>query len=124
MANYTVVDVLEVANAVCVISLRAGTANQHWSPNSIANQEGSKIYIAVGSGTNIAEKGIENELLRATILRCKPDASELEVLASALRNPDDDKVYGGPVAAIVMKNGSLSVTDDKTHTIWRVGFEE
>ena len=67
--------------------LPAGKHNQHWTRNIIANQDKSKIFIAVGSGSNIAEHGIEKELLKASILEINPDGSEMEVFASGLRNP-------------------------------------
>src|SRR6187402_2709175 len=70
-----------------IVDLPAGKHNRHWSRNIIANSDNSKIYIAVGSGSNIAENGIENELLRANILEINPDGSELRVFASGLRNP-------------------------------------
>lgn len=70
-----------------IVDLPAGKHNQHWSRNIIANSDNSKIYIAVGSGSNIAENGIENELLRANILQVNPDGSDLKVFASGLRNP-------------------------------------
>ncbi|MGC1514140.1 MAG: sorbosone dehydrogenase family protein [Maribacter sp.] len=70
-----------------IATLPAGKANQHWTRNIITNEDESKIYIAVGSGSNIAEKGIEKELLKANILRCNTDGSELEIFASGLRNP-------------------------------------
>ena len=70
-----------------IIDLPAGKFNRHWSRNIIANADNSKIYIAVGSGSNVAEKGIENELLRANILEINPDGSGMRVYASGLRNP-------------------------------------
>jgi len=70
-----------------ILDLPAGKHNRHWTRNLIANAEGSKIYIAVGSGSNIAEYGIDNELLRANILEINPDGSNMRVYASGLRNP-------------------------------------
>ncbi len=70
-----------------ILDLPAGKHNQHWTRNIIANADGTKIYIAVGSGSNIAEHGIENELLRASILEVSPDGSNMRVYASGLRNP-------------------------------------
>ncbi len=67
--------------------LPAGKHNRHWTRNIIANSDKSKLYIAVGSGTNIAEKGLGNELLRANILVVNPDGSGLRVFALGLRNP-------------------------------------
>ncbi len=70
-----------------IIDLPAGNHNQHWSRNIITNEDGSKIYIAVGSASNIAEHGLEEELLRAAILEINPDGSGLRTYASGLRNP-------------------------------------
>lgn len=73
-----------------IVDLPAGSSfksNRHWTRNLIANAKGTKIYIAVGSSSNIAENGIEEELLRANILEMNPDGSELRVYASGLRNP-------------------------------------
>jgi len=70
-----------------IVDLPAGKHNRHWARNIITNEEQSKIYIAVGSGTNVAEKGIANELLRADILEVNPDGSDLRIYASGLRNP-------------------------------------
>lgn len=70
-----------------VVDLPAGKVNQHWTRNMIANKDNSKIYIAVGSGSNIGEKGMEHEVMKANILVMNPDGSDLEVYASGLRNP-------------------------------------
>lgn len=67
--------------------LPEGKKNQHWTRNIIASPDGKKIYIAVGSSGNIAEDGMDAELLRAAILEVNPDGSGLEVYASGLRNP-------------------------------------
>jgi len=70
-----------------LLELPAGKHNRHWTRNLIANADHSKIYIAVGSGTNVAEEGFENEINRADILEINPDGSGLQVYASGLRNP-------------------------------------
>jgi len=70
-----------------IVDLPAGKHNRHWVRNIITNADSSKIYISVGSGSNVAENGIANELLRATILEINPDGSELKIFASGLRNP-------------------------------------
>jgi glucose/arabinose dehydrogenase len=70
-----------------IIDLPAGKHNRHWTRNIIANPQGTKIYIAVGSGSNVAEDGLANELLRADILEINPDGSGQRVYASGLRNP-------------------------------------
>ncbi|MEO6289760.1 MAG: sorbosone dehydrogenase family protein [Ginsengibacter sp.] len=73
-----------------IIDLPAGKSfrdNRHWTRNLVSNTDYSKIYVAVGSGSNIAENGIEHEILRANILEMNPDGSGLRVYASGLRNP-------------------------------------
>ena len=46
-----------------IATLPAGKANQHWTRNIITNEDESKTYIAVGSGSNIAAK--TNLMLKA-----------------------------------------------------------
>ena len=70
-----------------VISLPAGKFNRHWARNIITNDAKNKIYIAVGSGSNVAENGIENEIRRADILEINIDGSNEKIYASGLRNP-------------------------------------
>jgi glucose/arabinose dehydrogenase len=60
---------------------------RHWTRNIIANKEGTKIYIAVGSSSNVAENGIDKELRRANILEIDPDGKNETVYAGGLRNP-------------------------------------
>jgi glucose/arabinose dehydrogenase len=67
--------------------LPAGKHNRHWTRNIILNADGTKLYVAVGSGSNVAEHGIENEMLRANILEMDIDGSNERVYAAGLRNP-------------------------------------
>ncbi|MGA0560004.1 PQQ-dependent sugar dehydrogenase [Larkinella sp. VNQ87] len=67
--------------------LPAGGYNNHWTRNLIANADGSKIYISVGSGSNVGENGMEHEVRRACILEMNPDGSGERIYASGLRNP-------------------------------------
>ncbi|CAN5742173.1 sorbosone dehydrogenase family protein [soil metagenome] len=60
---------------------------RHWTKNIITNAAGSKIYVAVGSSSNVAENGMDKEINRANILEMNPDGSEMRVFASGLRNP-------------------------------------
>ncbi len=70
-----------------VLDLPAGGYNNHWTRNLLASPDGSKIYITVGSGSNVQEHGPENEIRRANILEINPDGSGERVYASGLRNP-------------------------------------
>lgn len=70
-----------------ILDLPAGGYNNHWTRNIISNVAGNKIYVSVGSGSNNAEHGMENEQRRAGILVINPDGSGEKIYASGLRNP-------------------------------------
>jgi len=70
-----------------IVNLPAGGYNNHWTRNLISNKDQSKIYISVGSGSNVGENGMEHEVRRANILEVNPDGSGEKVFASGLRNP-------------------------------------
>ncbi len=70
-----------------ILELPAGGYNNHWTRNLLTNADGSKIYISVGSGSNVAEHGMENEVRRANILQINPDGTGEKIFASGLRNP-------------------------------------
>lgn len=55
----------------------------HWTRGLLYLPGENKLYISVGSKTNISEEPPQ----RAAILRCNLDGSELEIFASGLRNP-------------------------------------
>ncbi|GAB2815497.1 PQQ-dependent sugar dehydrogenase [Ferruginibacter profundus] len=75
------------AEGTKILDLPAGGYNNHWTRNVIANASGTKLYVSVGSGSNVAEHGIDNEKRRANILEINPDGSGERIYASGLRNP-------------------------------------
>ena len=70
-----------------ILDLPAGGSNNHWTRNLLASPDGSKIYVSVGSASNVAEHGMDEEKRRANILAINPDGSGEEIYASGLRNP-------------------------------------
>jgi len=70
-----------------IVTLPAGGYNNHWTRNVIANSAGTKLYISVGSGSNVAEHGLQNEIRRANILEVNTDGTGERIYASGLRNP-------------------------------------
>ncbi|MEO6283596.1 MAG: sorbosone dehydrogenase family protein [Dyadobacter sp.] len=70
-----------------ILDLPAGGYNNHWTRNLLANADGSKIYVSVGSASNVADHGIAVEKRRANILQINPDGTGEKVFASGLRNP-------------------------------------
>jgi len=50
-----------------VVKLPAGPINHHWTKNVIASPDGSKLYVTVGSNSNVGENGLPAEEGRAAI---------------------------------------------------------
>ena len=71
-----------------VADLPAGTINHHWTKNVIAAKDGSKLFVTVGSNSNVAENGIDKEENRAAILQVDPATGATKLFASGLRNPN------------------------------------
>ena len=75
------------AEGETILPLPAGGYNHHWTRNLIANKDGSKIYVTVGSSSNVGEYGMDREERRANIIEINPDGSGEKIYASGLRNP-------------------------------------
>lgn len=67
--------------------LRRGTLNHHWTKNLLASEDGSRLYLAIGSNSNVAEGGFEEEQGRAAIWEIDRLTGEHRIFASGLRNP-------------------------------------
>lgn len=60
----------------------------HYTRNLVADPAGKKIYVAVGSATNVDEQRVdEKDPRRAAILQVNPDGRGMRVFASGMRNP-------------------------------------
>ena len=70
-----------------VVALPHGPYNQHWTRNVVASPDGSRLYVAVGSASNVAEHGLEAEANRAAIWEVDPETGAWRVFAQGLRNP-------------------------------------
>jgi len=76
------------AAPVAVAPLPGGPLNHHWTKNIIASKDGSKLYATVGSNSNVAENGMEQEVNRAAILEIDLASKVTRLFASGLRNPN------------------------------------
>ena len=65
-----------------------GKLNHHWTKSLLASPDGSKLYVGVGSNSNITENGMEAEMNRAAILEVDRASGAFRVFASGLRNPN------------------------------------
>ncbi len=71
-----------------VAGLPAGPLNHHWTKNVIANADGTRLYVTVGSNSNVGENGMDQEVDRAAILEIDAATGARTVYASGLRNPN------------------------------------
>lgn len=71
-----------------VVELPGGPLNHHWTKNVIASPDGSKLYVSVGSNSNVGENGLEAEQGRAAIWEVDRASGQHRIFASGLRNPN------------------------------------
>jgi glucose/arabinose dehydrogenase len=76
------------AAPVKVIDLPGGPINHHWTKNVIASSDGTRLYVTVGSNSNVAEKGMDKEDGRAAIWEVDVRTGKRRIFASGLRNPN------------------------------------
>jgi glucose/arabinose dehydrogenase len=75
------------APGVKVADLPAGSINHHWTKNVVASADGQRLYVTVGSNSNVGDNGIEAEAGRAAIWEVDPRTGRHRIFASGLRNP-------------------------------------
>jgi len=71
-----------------VVDLPAGPINHHWTKGLIASPDGSKLYVTIGSNSNVAENGMEAEQGRAAIWEVDPRTGAHRIFASGMRDPN------------------------------------
>jgi glucose/arabinose dehydrogenase len=67
--------------------LPGGPIDHHWTKALLASPDGSKLYVGVGSNSNITENGIGAEYERAAIWEVDRATGAHRIYASGLRNP-------------------------------------
>jgi glucose/arabinose dehydrogenase len=70
-----------------ILDLPAGGYNNHWTRNIVVGPGGRKLYVTVGSASNIGEHGMDEEERRACVLEIDPDGGNERLFAGGLRNP-------------------------------------
>ncbi|KGD71997.1 L-sorbosone dehydrogenase [Tatumella morbirosei] len=63
------------------------TINHHWTKSLLASPDGTRLYVGVGSNSNVTENGPEVEYRRADILEVFTDTGASRIYASGIRNP-------------------------------------
>lgn len=69
-----------------IVDLPAYGSNSHWTKSLVADADG-RLYVGVGSNSNIADSGIDNERGRALVLEVRPESNYKRTYADGLRNP-------------------------------------
>ena len=64
-----------------------GAVNHHWTKALLASPDGSKLYVGVGSNSNVTENGLEVEYRRAVVLEVDVATRGSRIYASGIRNP-------------------------------------
>lgn len=69
-----------------VTKLPAGR-NHHWTKSLVASPDGTRLYVGVGSNSNVAHNGMAEEFERAAVWEVDPTTGAHRVFAGGLRNP-------------------------------------
>jgi len=85
---YAAGDTRITAAGTQVIALPAGLINHHWTKNIIVSPDQNKLFVTVGSNSNVAERGMAVEAGRAAIWQVDLQSGAHRVFASGLRNPN------------------------------------
>lgn len=67
-----------------LVELTPGGYNQHWTRNILFSPDGRKMYVSIGSATNVS---VEADPRRAAISVYDPDGKNHRIYAGGLRNP-------------------------------------
>lgn len=92
-----------------IVDLPEGEINGHWTKNVIASLDGTKLYVTVGSNSNVGEHGLDQEKDRAVILEINLKTKQKRIFASGLRNPNGLawQPYSGKLWTVVNERDEL-----------------
>jgi len=85
---YAAGDTQITAPGTKIVDLPAGPINHHWTKNLIASRDGTKLYVTVGSNSNVGERGMAVEAERAAIWEVDIASGTHRLFAGGLRNPN------------------------------------
>jgi glucose/arabinose dehydrogenase len=75
--------------------LPAGPIDHHWTKSMVASPDGSKLYVGVGSNSNITENGMAVEEGRAAIYEVDRLTGAKRIFATGTRNPTNLAIQPG-----------------------------
>jgi len=85
---YKTGDTSITAPGTILTPLPGGPIDHHWTKSLVASADGTKLYVGVGSNSNITENGIGAEYERAAIWEVDRATGAHRIFASGLRNPN------------------------------------
>ena len=78
-----------------LVELPGGPRNHHWTKNLISSPDGTRLYVTVGSNSNVAENGMAEEEGRAAVWEIDRASGAHRLFATGLRNPNGMAWDGG-----------------------------
>jgi glucose/arabinose dehydrogenase len=89
--------------------LPGGPIDHHWTKDLVASRDGAKLYVGVGSNSNITENGMEAEKNRAAIWEVDRTSGAWRLFATGLRNPNGLSIepQSGALWAVVNERDEL-----------------
>ena len=96
------------APGVQLTELPGGPIDHHWTKSMVASADGSKLYVGVGSNSNITENGLAVELNRAAVWEIDRATGASRLYATGMRNPTNLTLApGGKLWAVVNERDEL-----------------
>ncbi len=92
-----------------VTALPAGEINHHWTKALAASADGRKLYVGIGSNSNITERGLDAEYERAQVWEVDAATGAHRTFATGIRNPSGLAVNpnGGTLFAVANERDEL-----------------
>ena len=90
-----------------LVDLPAGTINHHWTKNVIASADGSKLYVSVGSNSNVGDNGMAAEAGRAAIWEVDRATGAHREFATGIRNPNGMAWAGGKLWTVANERDEI-----------------
>ena len=75
------------ASGIRLTALPGGRLNHHWTKSLVASRDGTRLYVGVGSNSNVAENGIDKEFERAAVWEINTATGAHRIFGAGLRNP-------------------------------------
>jgi glucose/arabinose dehydrogenase len=83
------------ALGIKLTDLPAGPIDHHWTKSMVASPDGAKLYVGVGSNSNITENGMDVEAGRAAIYEIDRLTGAKRIYATGTRNPTNLAIQPG-----------------------------